>query len=125
MTEFHLNRDNNNMMHLRDAVYAALIHSLRFNEKLYNTFSEAYSAYIKTILEGNNIAKDLPELEKVVRSRISKSFDSGFREEDFVSTLSDTVASYSGLAKSIGFSQAYQNFSFLATYQRNVCSSPE
>lgn len=111
MTDFSFNREN--LIYLRDIVYAALIYSLRFNDKLFNTFSEAYSVYVKTILEGNNIAKDLPELEKIVRSRVNNIFNSKFREEDFVSTLSDTVASYSELAKSTGFGQIYQNSSIL------------
>jgi hypothetical protein len=51
----------------------------------------------------------LPELEKIVKSRINNIFNQKFR--DFVNTLSDTVASYSLLAKSIGFGQTYQNFS--------------
>jgi polyhydroxyalkanoate synthase subunit PhaC len=110
MTAFPTNIDNN-IIHLRDAFYSALTNSLRFNEKLFNTFSEAYSVYLKTILEGNNIAKDLPDLEKIVRSRISNIFNLRFREEGFVSALSDTVASNSALAKSTGFGQAYQNFS--------------
>jgi polyhydroxyalkanoate synthase len=102
---------DNNIIRLRDTLYNALTNSSRFNEKILNTFSEAYSVYLKTILEGNNIFKDMPELEKVVRSRISNLFNLRFREEDFVSTLSDTVTSYSALAKSTGFGQAYQNFS--------------
>jgi polyhydroxyalkanoate synthase len=126
MTEPHLHRDNDNsnMLHLRDTVYAALVHSLRFNEKLFYTFSEIYSAYLKAILEVKNITKDLPELEKVVRSTISKEFDSLFREEDFVSTLSDTVASYSELAKSLGLGQAYQNLSFLWANWNNKFIEP-
>jgi polyhydroxyalkanoate synthase subunit PhaC len=40
-------------------------------------------------------------------SRISNIFNLRFRE-DFVSTLSDTVASYSTLAKNTGFGRAYQ-----------------
>jgi hypothetical protein len=46
-----------------------------------------------------------------VRSRIRNIFERNFREEDFISKLSDTIASYSALAKSTGFGQAYQNFS--------------
>jgi polyhydroxyalkanoate synthase subunit PhaC len=67
--------------------------------------------YLKTIFEDDNITKDLPELEKIVRSRISNIFNLRFREEDFISTLSDTVASYSALVKSTGFDQVYQNSS--------------
>jgi polyhydroxyalkanoate synthase subunit PhaC len=98
-------------VHLRDTFYSASTNFSRFNEEIFKTFSEAYSVYLKTILEDGNITKDLPELEKIVRSRISNIFNQRFREEDFVSTLSDTVASYSTLAKSTGFGQAYQNFS--------------
>jgi hypothetical protein len=78
---------DNNAIHLRDTFYSALINTSRFNEKIFSTFSEAYSVYLKTILERNSITKDLPELEKVVRSRISNIFNLRFREEDFVSIL--------------------------------------
>ena len=109
MTGFPFNR--NNMIDLRDTLSSAFINSSRFNEKLFKTFSEAYWVYVKTILEGNNIAKDLPEFEKIVRSRISNVFNVRFREGDFVSTLSDTVESYSDLVKDTAFGQGYQNFS--------------
>jgi polyhydroxyalkanoate synthase len=109
MIQFLSNRVN--IIDFRDAFYSAFMNSLRFNEKLFGTFSEAYSVYIKTILEGNNVAKDLPDLERIVRSRIHSIFDTRFREDDFVNTLSETVASYSSLAKNIGFGQAYQSFS--------------
>jgi polyhydroxyalkanoate synthase subunit PhaC len=98
-------------IHLQDTLYSASTNFSRFNEKLFKTFSETYSVYLKTILEDDNITKDLPELEKIVRSRISNIFNLRFREEHFVSTLSDTVASYSTLAKSTGFGQVYQNSS--------------
>jgi hypothetical protein len=97
----------NNLIELRDTIYSA--NSSRFNEKIFKTFSEAYSVYLKTTLE--EFSKDLPELEKDVRSKISDIFNLRFREEDFVSTLSDTLASYSALAKCTGFGQAYQEFS--------------
>jgi polyhydroxyalkanoate synthase subunit PhaC len=102
---------DNNAIHLRDTFYSALINTSRFNEKIFSTFSEAYSVYLKTILESNSITKDLPELEKVVRSRISNIFNLRFREEDFVSILSDVVASYSNLAKATGFGKTYQHLS--------------
>jgi hypothetical protein len=40
-----------------------LTNSSRFNEKMNNIFSEAYSVYLKTI----SVSKDLPELEKTVK----------------------------------------------------------
>jgi class III poly(R)-hydroxyalkanoic acid synthase PhaC subunit len=100
-----------NFISLRDTLYSASTNFSRFNEKIINTFSEAYSVYLKTILEDGNNTKDLPELEKIVRSRISSIFNLRFRDEDFVSTLSHTVASYSALAKSTGFGQVYQSSS--------------
>ena|ERR1700739_385632 len=109
MSVFSRNIDNN-VIHLPDTFYSVLTNSLQFN-KLSTAFSEAYSLYLKSILEGNNIYKGLPELEKIVKSEISNIFNLRFREEDFVSTLSDTIASYSTLAKNIGFGQAYQNSS--------------
>jgi poly[(R)-3-hydroxyalkanoate] polymerase subunit PhaC len=97
------------------------MNSLRFNEKLFSTFSEAYSVYIKTILEGNNLTKDVQEFERIVRSRMHNIFDAGFREEDFVSTLSETVASYSDLTKFMGLGQQYQDFSnFWANWNNNL-----
>jgi hypothetical protein len=61
MSMFSLNIDNN----LPDNFYTALTNSSRFDEKIFNIFSEAYSVYLKIILEYNYISKDLPELEKV------------------------------------------------------------
>ncbi|MER5190725.1 MAG: alpha/beta fold hydrolase [Candidatus Nitrosocosmicus sp.] len=98
--------------------------SLRFNYRIFDIFSEAYSIYVKTILEDNDIAKDLPELEKVVRHRINNIFDSRLREEDFVDTLSDIITIYSKLAKNTGFGQIYQNFSFLYTKWNNIFIEP-
>src|SRR5215469_7594231 len=97
--------------HLQDTYHSLLSNYSRFNGKIFSTFLESYSVYLKTILEGNNISNGLPELEKIVKSRISNLFNLRFREEDFVSTLSDTVVSYSALAKSTGFGQLYQESS--------------
>jgi len=52
-----------NFIDLRDTFYSASTNFSRFNEKINNTFSEAYSVYLKTILEDGNITKDLPELD--------------------------------------------------------------
>jgi polyhydroxyalkanoate synthase subunit PhaC len=47
----------------------------------------------------------------VLRSRFRKAFDEKFREEDFVNTLSDTIASYSELAKITGLGKMYRHLS--------------
>jgi len=51
-------------IHVREPFYNASTNFSRFNEMKFNTFSEAYSVYPKTILEDHNISKDPPELEK-------------------------------------------------------------
>jgi hypothetical protein len=96
MTESHLDRNNNNniMLHLRDTVYATFIHSLRFNEKIFDAFSEVYSSYVKPVLESKNITKDLPELEKIIRSRISNVFNERSREEDFISSKDKSIIEF-------------------------------
>jgi polyhydroxyalkanoate synthase subunit PhaC len=60
--------------------------------------------------------KDFTELDKTLRNRShkifekfrDKIFDKKFREERFVNSLSDTVASYSELAKITGIGKMYQ-----------------
>lgn len=42
---------SNNLIELRDTIYSVLANSSRFNEKIFKTFSEAYSVYLKTTLE--------------------------------------------------------------------------
>jgi polyhydroxyalkanoate synthase len=123
MTAFPLNLDNNTV-HLRDTFYGTLTNSLRFNEKIFNTFSEAYSVYLKTILEGNSVTKDLPDLEKVVGSRISNIFNLRFREEEFVTILSDVVASYSNLAKATAFGKTFQHLSNMWSIWNNDLVEP-
>ena len=122
MEEISLDRDDNTIG-LQDALKDVFIDSLKFNEKLFNAFSKAYSAYIKTAFfyDKNNLVKDYSESEKILKSTIGNIFDERFREEDFITTLSDTVASYSELARSTGFSQVYQNFSnFLSEWNNDI-----
>jgi hypothetical protein len=67
--------------------------------------------YLSTISEYNRSWNDFAELDKILRSRFQKIFDEKFREERFVNSLSDTVASYSELAKITGLGKMYQGIS--------------
>jgi hypothetical protein len=78
---------------------------------LFNAFTEVYSIYLSTISEYNRSWKDLPGLDKTLRSRFGNVFDEKFREERFVNALSYTVASYSELAKIMGLGKMYQHLS--------------
>jgi hypothetical protein len=96
---------------MSNAFSRALLNSTQFNTELFNTFVEAYSMYLGTISEYNRFWKDLAELEKILRSKYRKLFDEKFREERFANTLSDTIASYSELAKTTGLGKIYQHLS--------------
>ena len=89
----------------------ALSSSTQFNTELFNAFAQVYSIYLSTISEYNKSWKDLPELDKTLRNRFGKVFDEKFREKRFVNALSDTVASYSELAKITGLGKMYQRLS--------------
>ena len=93
MTEYHFN--SNTIIDLRDAFNNVFLNSYQFNEKIYKVFNQAYSACLTTILQNNNnLMEDLPQLDKILRSRVRDIFDERLREEEFVTTLSNTVASY-------------------------------
>lgn len=89
----------------------ALSNSIQFNTQLFNAFHQAYPMYLNTISEYNKSWRDLSELDKILRSRFRKVFDEKFREERFVNALSDTIASYSQLAKITGLGKIYQHLS--------------
>jgi polyhydroxyalkanoate synthase subunit PhaC len=82
--------------------------STQFNTELFSAFAKAYFMYLSTLSEYNRSWKELPQLDKILRSRFHKIFDEKFREERFVNTLSDTVASYSELVKITGLGKVYQ-----------------
>ena len=96
---------------MSNAFSRALSNSRQFNTELFNIFAEAYSMYLGTISEYNRSWKDLAELEKILRSKYCKLFNEKFREERFVNTLSNTIASYSELAKVTGLGKIYQHLS--------------
>jgi class III poly(R)-hydroxyalkanoic acid synthase PhaC subunit len=75
---------------------------------LLSAFAEFWKMYLSTISEYDKSWEDFAELDKVIRSRAHKIFDSKFREERFVKLLSDTVANYSKLTKTTGVGKVYQ-----------------
>ena len=106
-----LSYDNSFFMNISKAFKTAIISSTQFNTELYNAFTEAYLIYLNTISEYDRPWKDFAELDKTLRSRFHKVFDLKFREQSFVNALSDTIASYSELAKVTGTGKAYQRLS--------------
>jgi len=102
---------NGSFVNTYNAFAEALSSSTQFNTELWNAFAEAVPIYFSTISEYNKSWKDLSELDKILRNKFRKVFNQKFREERFVNTLSDTVASYSELAKNTGLGKMYQHFS--------------
>ena len=89
----------------------ALSSSTQFNIQLWNAFAEIYPVYLGSLSEYNKSWKNLPELDTVLRSEFRKALDEKFREQKFLNSLSDTVGSYSKLAKITGLGEMYQNLS--------------
>ncbi|MFZ0345481.1 MAG: alpha/beta fold hydrolase [Nitrososphaeraceae archaeon] len=94
-----------------NAFTRALSSSAQFNIVLYKAFSQFYPMYLDIISEYNKSWKDLSELDKVLRGRFRNAFDEKFRDADFVNRLSDTITSYSELAKVTGLGQMYRDYS--------------
>jgi polyhydroxyalkanoate synthase subunit PhaC len=101
----------NYFIDISSAFARALLDTTQFNIKLYNAFAEAYPIYLSAISKYNKSWNDLSELDKILRSRFRKAFDEKFRQNDFVNTLSDTITSYSELARVTGLGQMYKHLS--------------
>jgi hypothetical protein len=105
--------DASTVIDVRDALNGVLLNSSRFNWKLYEAFVEAYSVYLNILFKEGSTAKDLAEFEKIIRKKIGNIFNTKFRDDNFIVTLSNVVASYSNLAKATGFGKIYQHLSNL------------
>ena len=105
--------DINSAVDLHSALRGLLLNSSRFNWKLYEAFTEAYSVYLNILFKEVNTSKNFAEFEKIIRKKIGNIFNTKFRDDNFILTLSDVVASYSNLAKATGFGNTYQLLSSL------------
>jgi polyhydroxyalkanoate synthase subunit PhaC len=114
----------NSFIDASNAVAQALSTSTQFNMKLYNVFTTAYHIYINTISEYNKSWKDLSELDKVLRSKFLNALDEKFREEEFVTSLSETVAASSQLAKITGSGMIYKYLSNMLSVWNNDFIDP-
>ena len=52
---------------LRDALNGVLLNSSRFNWRLYEAFTKAYSVYLNILFKEGNTSKDFAEFEKIIR----------------------------------------------------------
>jgi polyhydroxyalkanoate synthase len=116
--------DDSSLVNESNIFSRAFLLSMQFNIKLCNAFAESYPIYLSTISEYNQSWKNLSELDKILRSRFRKFLDEKFREESFVNTLSDTIASYSELAKITGLGKIYQYLSNIFSVWNNNFVEP-
>ena len=114
----------NSFIDIFNAFFRAWSSTAHFNLTLSNAFAEAYPIYLNTISEYNKSWKNLSELDKILRSRFRKAFDEKFIEEDFVNTLSDTITSYSELAKVTGLGKMYKHLSNKSSVWNNDFIEP-
>lgn len=114
----------NSFINISDAFSQALLNTTQFNIILSNAFADAYPIYINTISEYNKSWKNLSELDQILRSRFRKAFDEKFREDNFVNTLSDTVTSYSELARVTALGEVYKHLSNKSSIWNNDFIEP-
>jgi polyhydroxyalkanoate synthase len=101
----------NSYIDISNAFARALLNTTQFNMILSNAFADTYPIYFSAISEYNKSWKDLSELDKILRSRFRKAFDAKFREGNFINTLSETITSFSELARVTGLGKMYQHLS--------------
>lgn len=97
--------------------------SISFYSRITSIFADSYAAMADVYFEKSPYTS-APELEKNMMRKAREIFDLGFRQQNFVDSLSDFVEVYSNLAKDTGFGQTYQNFSNLAALWNNLLIEP-
>jgi hypothetical protein len=63
--------DSSTAIEIGDALNGVLLNSSRFNWKLYETFTEAYSVYLNILFKEGNTLKDLAEFEKIKERKLA------------------------------------------------------
>ena len=96
--------------------------SADFYAKLAGVFIDTSLALTRIFLTDN--WRNVQELEKKWLSSCHDIFDSKFREDTFVNSLSNAVDCFSKSAASTGFGQSYQNISNLTSMWNNSYIEP-
>ena len=94
-----------------------------FHTNLAGVFMDNSVALSRIFLDKDNWL-DLQALEKMCLSKSHDIFDTRFRQEDFVNSLSNAINCYSKLAKATGMGQWYQNVSNLNSLWNNYFIEP-
>jgi polyhydroxyalkanoate synthase len=109
---------------ITDVFTELLPSSMQFNIQLWSAFVESYPIYLTTISEYDKSWKDMSGLDTALRSKFRKALDDKFRQDKFVNSLSDNVASYSKLANVLGLGNVYQCISNASSKWNNDFIEP-
>lgn len=94
-----------------------------FYTKLACVFIDNSVALSRIFLDKDNWL-DLQRIERMCLSKSHEIFDTRFRQEDFVNSLSNVINCYSKSAQAIGMGQWYQNLSSLNSLWNNYFIEP-
>lgn len=97
--------------------------SVEFYGTLASIFTDVYLASLRYFLE-NKHWHNLQELEKTWLSNCRDIFDSRFREDRFLNSLSNAIDCYSKFALTTGIGNWYQNISNLTSLWNNFLIEP-
>jgi polyhydroxyalkanoate synthase subunit PhaC len=97
--------------------------SAEFYSTLASVFTDVYLASIGYFLENKN-SQNFQELEKNWLSKSRTIFETRFREDKFVNSLSNAIDCYSKFASTTGIGQWYQNISNLTSLWNNFFIEP-
>lgn len=90
---------------------------ISFSAKIARAFADSYAAMTSTYLQESasspSSSPDAPptELERKMMAKARETFESRFRDQDFLKSMSEFIEAYSKLAKDTGFGQIYQSAS--------------
>src|SRR5215207_3927809 len=86
---------------------------ISFCSKIADAFADSYAAMAGVYLQERDSTSTI-ELERKMMAKARDIFDSRFREQDFLRSISVVTEAYSRMAKTTAFGQVYQNISNMA-----------
>lgn len=96
---------------------------ISFCSKIADAFADSYAAMAGVYLQERDSISTI-ELERKMMAKARDIFDSRFREQDFLRSISVVTEAYSRMAKTTAFGQVYQNISNMAAAWNNLLIEP-
>lgn len=96
---------------------------ISFCIKIACAFADSYAAMAQVYLH-ERASSSATEMERKMMARARETFDSRFRAQDFLESISDITETYSTMAKTTGFGQIYQSLSNMSAVWNNLLLEP-